>query len=45
MFAPMIAIPLGKMDPQEVREFLMDHIIEEHHIEAFSEKVLEFLGF
>ncbi len=43
--APMIAIPLGNMDAQEVRDFLMGHIIEEHHIEALSEKILEYLGF
>lgn len=43
--SPIIAIPLGNMDAQEVRDFLMNHIFEEHHIESFSEKVLEYLGF
>ena len=45
VFAPMIAIPLGTMDPQDVRDFLMNHILEEHHIETLSEKALEYLGF
>ncbi len=45
VFAPIIAIPLGEMNPEEIRDFLLDHVIEEHHIETFSEKLLEYLGF
>ncbi len=42
---PIIAIPLEGMDPEEIRDFLLDHLLEEHHIESFGQKLLEYLGF
>jgi hypothetical protein len=42
---PLIAVPLGDINPEEVRDFLMDHLLEDHHVEPLGQKFLEFFGF
>lgn len=42
---PLIAIPLGETNPEEVRDFLMDHLLESHHPEPLGQKLLEYFGF
>lgn len=42
---PMIAIPLEGMDPEDIRDFLLDHLFEDHHAEPLGQKVLEYFGF
>lgn len=42
---PLIAIPLSDINPEEVRDFLMDHLLENHHPESFGQKLLEYFGF
>ena len=43
---PMIIVPLGEdNDPDEVREYLLEYLDEEHMEESFFEKVAILLGF
>lgn len=42
---PYIVIPLGGVDPEEVREYLLEHLEEEEHSEPLSHKIMEYLGF
>lgn len=42
---PLLVLPLEEIHPEEIRDFLFDHLPEEEHTEAFSQKVLEYLGF
>lgn len=45
MVVPLIALPLGEVNPEEVRDFLMDHLLENHHVEPLGQKILEYFGF
>lgn len=45
LVVPMIAIPLDGMPPEEIRDFLLDHILEDHHVEPFGDRLLSYLGF
>lgn len=45
MAVPIIIIPLEGMDPEDIRDFLLDHLLEEHHVESAGQKLLEYLGF
>jgi hypothetical protein len=45
LIVPLIAIPLDEIDPEELRDFLLDHLLEDHHIEPLGQKVLEYFGF
>jgi hypothetical protein len=45
LVVPLIVIPLDGLDPEDVRDFLLDHLLEEHHEEPLSQKIMENLGF
>ena len=45
VFMPYIPILLDDMNPQTVRNFLLQHLREEEHIEPFLEKLLIYFGF
>lgn len=45
MAMPLIVIPLENVDPGEIRDFLLDHLLEEHNHEGVGQKLLEYLGF
>lgn len=42
---PLIAIPLEGVDPEDIRDFLLDHLLEDHHTEPLGQKILEYFGF
>ncbi len=42
---PLIAIPLDGIDPDDVRDFLLDNLLEDHHPEPLGQKILEYFGF
>lgn len=42
---PLLVIPLDGIHPEELRDFLFDHLPEEEHSEPLSQKLLEYLGF
>lgn len=42
---PMMTIPLGDEDPDEVREFLMQHLEEKELHESTAHRIMEMLGF
>jgi len=45
LMVPLIVIPLEGVDPKEIRDFLLDHLLEEHHQESLGQKIMEGLGF
>jgi hypothetical protein len=45
VMVPLIVIPLEGVDPEEIRDFLLDHLLEEHHLEPLGQKIMERLGF
>ncbi len=45
LIVPLIAIPLDEVNPEEIRDFLMDHLLENHHVEPLGQKILEYFGF
>ncbi len=45
MLMPFITIYIDEVDPEEVREILLNYIAETEHIEPLSQKLLEVLGF
>lgn len=45
IIVPLIVIPLEGIDPEDVRDFLLDHLLEEHHTESLGQKLMEGLGF
>lgn len=46
MAVPMIIIPIiDEVSSEEIRNFLLGHLIEEEHQESLSQKILEVLGF
>lgn len=42
---PLIAIPLEGVDPEDIRDFLLDHLLEDEHVEPVGQKLLEYFGF
>ncbi len=42
---PLIAIPLGEINPEDIRDFLMDHLLESHHPAPLGQAILEYFGF
>ncbi len=42
---PLISIPIIKIDPEKIREILLEYIREEEIIEPLSQKIMEYLGF
>lgn len=45
LVTPLIVIPLEDVDPEHLRDFLLDHIPEVEHSEPFAQKLLEYFGF
>lgn len=45
IFMPYIVIPIEEVDPEEVRNFIIQYIPEEEHIEPISQQLMEYLGF
>lgn len=46
VYSPLILIPIAEeIDPDEVREYLVEYLDEEEMLVPFSRKILEFLGF
>lgn len=45
MITPLIVLPLDDVDPEHMRDFLLDHLPEVEHSEPMSQKLLEYLGF
>ncbi len=43
--APNLIIPIGDMDPEEIREYLLQHTKEVPMKEPLAHKILEFFGF
>ncbi len=42
---PLIVIPLDEVDPEHLRDFLLDHIPEKEHTEPLAHHIFERLGF
>ena len=45
MFMPFITVYIDEVDPEKVRDVLLNYIAEEEHHEPLSQKILETLGF
>ena len=45
MFMPFINIYIDEVDPEDVRDILLNYISETEHHEPISQKLLEMLGF
>jgi hypothetical protein len=45
LYIPLIIVPLGEADPEEIAEVLAQHLEEEHHAPPLVERLLEALGF
>ncbi len=45
MLMPYIVVPIEEVDPEEVRNFIIQYIPEEEHVEPLSHRVMEYLGF
>lgn len=45
LVVPLIVVPLEGIDPEDIRDFLLDHLLEEHHTEPLGQKIMEGLGF
>lgn len=45
LIVPLLILPLEDIHPEELRDFLFEHLPEEHHTESLSHKILEYLGF
>lgn len=45
LLMPMIVIPLGDQDPDEVRNFLNNYMVERELFEPLSHKLLDYFGF
>jgi len=45
MWMPYIVMPIAEVDPEEVRNFLINYLPEEEHQEPLSQKIMEYLGF
>lgn len=44
-FMPYITIHIDEVNPEDIREILLDYIAETEHHESFAQKLLERLGF
>jgi hypothetical protein len=42
---PYIVAPITEVDPEEVRNLLIQYLPEEEHQEPLSQKIMEYLGF
>ncbi len=42
---PLIVIPLSTINPEIMRDFLLDHLPEAVHTEPFAHKLFEYFGF
>ncbi len=42
---PLIVIPISGVHPEDIREFLLNYLVEEEQFEPLSQKVMEYLGF
>ena len=42
---PYISIPISEVSPEDVRTVLLTYIAEQEHVEPFSQKLMEVLGF
>lgn len=42
---PYIVMPIAEVDPEEVRDFLLQFLPEEEHQEPLTQKIMEYLGF
>lgn len=45
MWMPYIVAPIAEVDPEEVRNFIIQYLPEEEHQEPLSQKIMEYLGF
>ncbi|MDB5259714.1 MAG: protein of unknown function with transrane region [Candidatus Taylorbacteria bacterium] len=45
VFMPYITVHIDDVDPEEVREVLLNYIAETQHHEPLTQKILEYLGF
>jgi len=45
LMMPYLHIPLEDLSPEEVRNFLIEHLPEDDHQESLAETVMEYLGF
>jgi len=45
LLMPMLIIPLGEQDPDELRNFLANYLPEQEMMEPLSHKILEYFGF
>ena len=44
-FMPFLAIYIEEVDPEEIRDILLNYIAETEHQEPISQKLLELIGF
>ncbi len=44
-FMPYITVQIEEVDPEKVRDILLNYIAETEHIEPLSQKIFEVLGF
>ncbi len=44
-YAPLLAVPLGDVAPENIREMMISHLKEEEMRESVSHKFIEMLGF
>jgi hypothetical protein len=42
---PYIVIPIEDVDPEEIRDYMIQYVPEEEHQEPLMQKVMEYLGF
>lgn len=45
MIAPLLVIPIAEVEPNIIRAFLRDYLVEAEEEEPFSQKIMEYLGF
>jgi len=45
MMMPYIVVPIGDINPDEVRTYLLMHLKEVEHHEPLGQKLMEYLGF
>lgn len=45
MTAPLTVIPIDEIDPDQVRVFLLEFLLEEEHNESIVHRFMEYLGF
>ena len=43
--SPLLVISLETTDPDRVREFLQEFLLETEHHEPLSKRIMEYLGF